>query len=77
LSGESLKKISDESARNFTISVLSPQCSETWLLLADGRLLTVSGTGIDNQVSGILTKDKVLVQMSKAYFENPSCCFSL
>ena len=77
LPDESLKKISDDSSRNFNISVLSPQCSETWLLLADGRLLTVSGKGIDNQVSGILTRDKVLVQMSKAYFENPSCCFSL
>ena len=74
---EALKKISDESEKNFTMSVLTPQCSEIWFLLADERLLTVSGTGINNEISAILTRDKVLVQMSRAYFENPSCCYSL
>ena len=69
-----LVKMTGDNRRNFSLSVLSPQCGNIWLLLADGRLLTVSGMRSDNEISAILTKDRVLVQMSEAYFENPSCC---
>ena len=69
-------KLTEDSSRNFNLSVLSPQCCDTWLLLADGRLLTVSGMNSSNEMSAILTRDRVLVQMSEAYFDNPLCCFS-
>lgn len=70
-----MDKLTDDYHRNFSLSVLSPQCGDTWLLLVDGRLLTVSGMNSSNDISAILTRDRVLVQMSEAYFENPSCCF--
>ena len=73
---EALKKLSDDSQKNFKLFALFPQCNGTWLLLADGRLLTVSSRGADTEISAILTRARVLVQMSIAYFENPSCCFT-
>ena len=69
-----LTKISSDT-NAFDISILSQQCCDTWLLVADGRLLTVSKGALEHETSAILTKDRVLVQMSEAYFENPSCCF--
>lgn len=58
----------------FAFRVLTEECCDTWLLVADGRLLNVSDATSDSSVSAILTKDRVLVQMAEAYFDSPLCC---
>ncbi len=74
---EALKRLPDDSHKYFKLFALYPQCRGTWLLLVDERLLTISSMGSDAEISAILTRDRVLVQMSEAYFENPSCCFTV
>ena len=69
--GELKKKDEDEL---FTIRTLSPQCNDTWLIVADGRILNVSRSTADASVSAILTRDRIMVQMAEAYFDSPICC---
>ena len=69
--GELKRKETDQL---LAIHTLTPQCSDTWFIVADGRILNVSRSTSDESVSAILTRDRILVQMAEAYFDNPICC---
>ncbi len=69
---EELKKKATDQL--LAIHTLTPKCSDTWFIIADGRILNVSRSTSDESVSAILTRDRILVQMAEAFFSNPICC---